>query len=156
MKHLLSTSILLLATAPVVIAQAPAKEAKSDDWNENQVRKLERERVNALVAGDLKVLERILADDWIYIHSSGLVDTKASFIQSIKSGALKYEAMDHDDVTVKMFPDLALIKGRTDIRVRSGGPAGELRSLQLRFTCIYVMKGGRWQMVEWQSTRIQS
>lgn len=142
--------------APFAIAQAPAKEAKTDDWNEKQVRELERERVNALVAGEVKVLDRILADDLIYIHSSGLVDTKASFIQSIKSGALKYEAMDHDDLAVKMFPDLALITGKTDVKVRSGGPTGELRGLRLRFTCIYARKGGRWQMVGWQSTRIQS
>jgi hypothetical protein len=28
-------------------------------------------------------------------------------------------------------------------------------SLELRFTDVYVQRGGRWQMVAWPSTRIQ-
>lgn len=155
MKHSLLISFLI-AAASYTFAQAPAKEAKTDESVEQQVRKLEQERVHALVRGDLKALDRILASDLIYIHSSGLVDTKASFIGSLKSGALKYESMDHDDISVRMFPNFALIIGRSAVKVRSGGEGAELRSLQLRFTCSYARRGGRWQMVGWQSTRIQN
>ena len=127
MKRILLPSILLIAIAACAMAQASAKEAKAGDSIEEQVRKLERDLVSALVRGDLKVLDRILAGDLIYIHSSGLVDTKASFIDSIKSGALKYEAIDHDDISVRMFNNLALITGRSAVKVRSGGESAELR-----------------------------
>jgi hypothetical protein len=43
------------------------------------------------------------------------------------------------------------VNGIVHNQVRSGG---QLRNLPLRFTDVYVKKGGRWQMVAWQSTII--
>lgn len=151
MKHILLLASLV-ALAPLLYAQSPAREAKTDDSPEKEVRQLELKRVKALVRSDTATLDSILSDDLIYTHSTGLVDTKASFIDSIKSGALKYEAMDHDDPSVRMFADLALITGRSAVRVRTAN--AELQSFQIRFTNVYAKRGGRWQMVAWQSTRL--
>jgi ketosteroid isomerase-like protein len=145
----------LLILGGLAFAQSPAKEARTDDSDELDVRALEMKRVEALVRGDLKVLDSILDDDLVYIHSSGLVDTKASFIDSLKSGALKYLSMEHDDIFVKMLPGVAMIRGKTAVSVRAGGPDGELRKLKLRFTCIYAKRTRSWKMVHWQSTRFQ-
>jgi ketosteroid isomerase-like protein len=153
MKHLLLV-LSLIAAAPFAFAQNPAKEARTDDDAEKQVRKLEHERVAALVKGDLNSLDRILSDDLIYTHSTGRIDTKASLIDSIKSGAQKYEAMDHDDLAVRVFQKVALLTGKSSVRVRSGGASAELRSFQIRFMNVYAKQGGRWQMVAWQSTRL--
>jgi ketosteroid isomerase-like protein len=153
MKHLLLALSLILA-APVVFAQNPAREARSDDDAEKQVRKLERDRVAALVKGDVNTLDRIFSDDLIYTHSTGRVDTKKSLIDSIKSGAQKYEAMDHDDLAVRTFQNVALLMGKSSVKVRSGGAGAELRSFQIRFIIVYARQSGRWQMVAWQSTRI--
>jgi ketosteroid isomerase-like protein len=131
-----------------------AKEARADGDTEKQVRQLERERVEALVRADIKALDRILSDDLTYTHSTGRVDTKASLIDSIKSGTQKYEAMDHTDISVRLFRDVAVMSGTSAVKVRSGGPSAELRSFQIRFINVYVKQTGRWQMVAWQSTRL--
>jgi ketosteroid isomerase-like protein len=153
MKNILLV-ISLIAVAPFASARTPANGARADDDAEKQIRQLERERVEALVKGDVKTLDRILSDDLIYTHSTGRLDTKKSFIDSIKSGAQKYEAMDHADLSVRTYQHMALITGRSAVKVRSGGANAELRSFEIRFMSVFVKQSGRWQMVAWQSTRL--
>lgn len=150
MKNLLLFSSLILF-GPFVSAQSPAREAKTDESPEKELRRLEQQRVEALVRADVATLDRILSDDLSYIHSSGKLDTKAEFIDSIKSGAMKYSQMDHEGVSVRMLPDLALISGRSAVRVAANA---QQLSFQIRFIAAYARREGRWQMVAWQSTRL--
>jgi ketosteroid isomerase-like protein len=91
-----------------------------------------------------------LSDDLLYTHSSARVETKAEFLAALRSGELKYEAMNHEDLKVRVYGDTALVTGRSAVRVRS---RGQENNLQIRFLAVYVRKAGHWQMVAWQSTR---
>jgi len=54
------------------------------------------------------------------------------------------------DVKAQDFGDTVVLTGSARISVNSGGNA---MSFGVRFTDVWVDKGGKWQMAAWQSTR---
>ena len=151
MKKTMKTKSILLLVA-ITIAISPVSFGQSSSDVEQAVIKLEQERVEAVLKGDLVTLERIFADDLIYTHSNARVETKQQFLESVKSGTTKYEAMKHSDLKVQLFGDTAVLRGKSDLKVALNGQSV---SLQIRFITVYVKTNGRWQMTTWQSTRLE-
>jgi len=118
---------------------------------EEAVRAAEVARFKAQTSGDLKALDALLGDDLVYTHSSAAVDSKASYVESMRSGALKYQTIEPRDLQVRVFGTTAVITGAAHITaVSKGQPVDN----QLRYTDVWVLRDGRWQMVSWQSTRL--
>lgn len=59
--------------------------------DDDQVRAADARRIAAMVAGDLATLRDLIADDCRYVHSTGVSDTKDSYLASMESGSLAYE-----------------------------------------------------------------
>ena len=55
---------------------------------ERAIEALEDKRYAAMERADREVLEQLLADDLTYVHTSGRVETKSQFINSIESGEI--------------------------------------------------------------------
>ena len=51
---------------------------------------LEEGRRLALLAGDVAALQDLLAQELIYVHSTGVTDTKESYVNKLSRGVLKY------------------------------------------------------------------
>jgi hypothetical protein len=63
----------------------------------------EDQRTKAMVDRDLAVLERIIADDCRYVHSSGATDTKASYLAKLGARAFEYTWItSHDRVVIEV------------------------------------------------------
>lgn len=137
------TVAALLAAALALPARAHAQSA------EQAVRQVEDRRIKALVDDDVATLEAIFADDLTYTHSSAAVDTKASYIAALRSGKTKYESVDRQPSTVRVYGDVAVMTGEALVGLR-----GRAEKLALRYTLVYVKQGGQWRMVAWQSTRL--
>ncbi len=58
--------------------------------DEEQIRDVDARRTAAMVAGDLNTLRELIADDCRYVHSTGVSDTRDSYLAAIESGALAY------------------------------------------------------------------
>src|ERR1044072_5377654 len=144
MKRLSLLVVLLTLVATLAFGQAPGKQ-------EQEIIKLEQARVEALTQGDMAKLGQLLADDLTYTHSSGRVDSKEQFLDSLKTGAVKYESMTHSNVKVSLYGNTAVMRGESDMKLQSGGRPVAFR---IRFLNVYVKKDGRWQLTAWQSTRL--
>jgi hypothetical protein len=53
---------------------------------EEEILALEEKRFAAMVSGDLGALDALLHQDLVYTHSSAVVDTKASYLEAIRTG----------------------------------------------------------------------
>jgi len=51
---------------------------------------LEKRRFDAMVHNDTTLLSGLLADSLVYIHSSGVIDNKKSFMKDISSRHITY------------------------------------------------------------------
>ncbi len=122
-----------------------------DDAREAALRTAEMQRFQAQVDVNTKVLDQLLDDALEYSHSNGELDTKASFIESLTSGRRDYVTTAATIETVRIFGDVAIIRGRAKVTVADGGQS---RDLDLGYTDIWLWKGNRWQMTAWRSARL--
>jgi ketosteroid isomerase-like protein len=119
--------------------------------NAQKIIELDRQRMTAMAEKDVPALIRILADDLIYTHSSARMDTKKSLIGAMESGSTVYTSVVPSDVVAQDLGDAVVLTGIAAISVNSGGTPNSFR---VRFTDVYAHKGGQWQMVTWQSTKL--
>jgi ketosteroid isomerase-like protein len=119
--------------------------------NEKMIIELDKKRMTAMAQKDLATLNELIADDLVYTHSSARLDTKASLIGNMEGGSTVYTSVVPSDVKAQDLGDTVVLTGSCRISVTSGGRPN---SFGVRFTDVYAKRGGRWQMVTWQSTRL--
>jgi len=115
------------------------------------VEQVERSRFAAMVAQDVATLGPMLAEELRYVHSNGQLETKPQFLETIRSGRLRYRAIAVQELDVRTYDDVAVVSGLLTADAQAGD---QPVALQLRFTDVYVNRDGRWQLVAWQSTRL--
>jgi ketosteroid isomerase-like protein len=112
----------------------------------------EDSRYAAQIANDVPAMERMFGEDLVYIRSSdGAAANKRAYIESMRSGTVKYLAMRRSDVNVRTYGCLAVITGffELDLTV-SGQPLAE----QSRFHSLWAKRSQGMQFVSWESTRV--
>ncbi len=119
--------------------------------NGQKVLELDRKRMSAMAQKDVVALNALLSDDLVYTHSSARLDTKQSLIGAMQSGATVYSAVEPADVKAQDCGDAVVLTGSARIIVAVNGKPN---AFSVRFTDVYVNRGGQWQMVAWQSTRL--
>ena len=117
--------------------------------SEQEILKLEDERFGAMIARDFARLQLLVHDELMYTHSSGVVDGKASWLDSMKTGRVKYKKASCTERKVRLFGDTALITGRALIEAEIGGQA---KTLKLLFLNAWTRTPQGWKFVAWQST----
>jgi ketosteroid isomerase-like protein len=134
-----------------VVCLWPIAKAEMTKDSETEILELEMQRFRAIEKVDVATLNRILSDDLIYAHSTGLQQTKDELIGVLGSGDMKYESITPSEVRVRTYTSTAVVTGRAAIKIKAHG---EERSLNLCYLDVYVKQEGRWQMVAWQSSRL--
>ena len=119
----------------------------SDD--EQAVLDAEDRRYRALVEGDLDTLERMFADELSYTHSSGAVDTKASYLEKLRSGYYVYETTEHPVDRVSVVGDCAIVVGRMIADIQVQGRPKHLDNLAL---VVWTRAHGSWQVLAFAPT----
>src|SRR6266853_1594137 len=76
--------------------------------NEKEILALEDKRFGAMIARDFKALDAMLHGDLLYTHSSGVTDTKATWLQSMQSGKTKYKSVNCTDRKVRVIGEVAI------------------------------------------------
>jgi ketosteroid isomerase-like protein len=117
----------------------------------SQVDDLEDRRYAAMVGPDLDALDELLSDDVLYTHSNASVDTKASYLEILRTGTLVYHSLDHTTEAVVTRPGVAIVSGTMSGSIRMNGAEKTLNS---RVVAVWVADGGRWRLAAFQPTPI--
>ena len=115
---------------------------------EQEIRKLEKELIQAILRRDSGFLHKILADEITVITPHGNLFGKSVMVNFDEN--LVNESIVTDEIKVKVFDRTAVVTGRATIRSRY--QEVDL-SGQYRFTRIYF-KREDWQIIAYQATRI--
>ncbi len=116
---------------------------------EKEILALEDQRYKAMIANDIAALEKLLHPELIYTHSSALVDTKASYLEALRSGKTRYKSVERFEEKVRAYGDTALVTGRAQLQVELGG---QPKAIKLRFLIVWTRTPQGWKFVGWQST----
>jgi hypothetical protein len=142
MKTLLASFTLLLAFH--AFAEGNPKLAA--------VQTADKARVAAMQSGDRDKLGAIFSDDLRYAHSSGVVDTKATFIDILATGKTKYVGYDYEEQSFTFpAPGIALMTGRAHVKAVTA--TGEMDSV-LSFLAVWREENGQWRFLAWQSCKV--
>lgn len=156
MRHALMTTAVVFFLALCVAGQGPPPTQKEKPGStgsiEEHLKKLEVERNQAMVRGDTATLDRTTADDYTVINPSGQLGNKAQMLADIRSGDLKYQAIEVEDVTVRFYGDAAILSGRRTVK---GQHRGKDISGKDRFTRVYVKRNAQWRAAWFQTTPVR-
>lgn len=140
-------SLLLLSACFV----QPTSAADTGKPAEQQIRDIETRRFKAMLGPDIETLQAMLAEEVLYIHSSGAVETKVQFLEALSSGKMRYLSLDVEEMKVRVYGDVSIVNGLLKLDVRMGGKPSTFR---VRYTDAYARRDDRWELVTWQSTRL--
>jgi len=143
-------STIQLAAVLFAVAANPLRAA--DDLQSKTLRAADEERVAAIIAADRPRLTAIFSDDLRYAHSTGAVDNKASYIDSLVSGRTKYVVYDYQERNFTFpAPGIALMTGR--VHIKSSSATGVSDGV-LGILAVWREENGRWRFLAWQSCRL--
>lgn len=134
--------ILLCLLAPMI----------SFAQNEESLKEAELNRFKVMVAKDIPGLQAVLHKDLVYFHSSGMQDSKDTYIASIASGKSSYVAITPEEMQHRVYGKTGINTGILTILQQAAD--GAQTTIRLRFTDVFVYADKRWQMVSWQSTKL--
>ncbi|MBI2771340.1 MAG: nuclear transport factor 2 family protein [Burkholderiales bacterium] len=95
-------------------------------------------------------LEAIVADELSYGHSGGKVDTKASFIADLLSGASDFVTITISDQTVRPVGNATLIRHTLSATTNDGGKPG---TVTIKILQVWQQQGGQWKLIARQAVR---
>ena len=123
----------LLVCSLASAAEVPADLAKAvKDYDEAQIQ------------GDKAELQRLVADDYMLVNSSGRVQNKAELIADYTTPGYRIEPFEILQPVEKVWSDGAVMGGVVNLR---GIDGGKPFSVTLRFADIWTKRNGKWQVI---------
>src|SRR5215212_6550486 len=114
---------------------------------EEDVRKLERQWLDAYEQNNPEAMDRIVADDFIITFPNGAMQTKPQLMAMIKAPRRTSEPrmrFHTEDVRSRAYGDTVILIGRVVTQYERDGKTVKQLS---RYTDTYVRRNGRWQVV---------
>ena len=142
MKRLIGLCAAALGVALLCGAAEPSTAVK------DAVTKAEAEWKDAVLKGDRSALERLIADDLSYTHSSGKTQTKREFIDEAAGGALNYKALDFEDTVMRQYGDAVIVTHKATISTAQTGTS------HLYLTEVWAKVHGHWQLATRQALKL--
>ena len=117
-----------------------------------QVLEAERALYRAQVAEDVAQLAPLLADDLVYIHSTGVAESKSEYLAGVANRLYEYGSIASRDTRLQVFDAAALTNGIVDMTVSAHGAPKQ--RIHLLFGLMWVRRHGVWLLNFRQATRI--
>ena len=148
MKTLVSATLLLLIVGSAVMAQNAPDAA--------ELTKLLNDFLAGASRNDPSIHDRFWADDLIYTRSAGRRVDKAEVMRDVRSAPAPkptdpktvYTA---EDIRIQQYGDTAVVAFRLVATTETGGTKNVANLLN---SGTFVKRDGKWQVVNWQSTRM--
>ena len=107
---------------------------------------LEKEWEASIAKHDPSVIDRLVADDFVGVSSTGKIGDKVTLIYEAKRDKNVYKTASARQMSVRTFgPHVAVVLGVT--RESGSVSAGRSFNHTFRFTDTWMERGGKWQCI---------
>jgi ketosteroid isomerase-like protein len=131
-------------------ANAPTRSTPPASATEAQLLRLTEARVAADFAADRAALDTLLAADVSYARSSGVVDDKAAVLAQVgPTGPYALDYLTTDSLRARVLGSSGVVTGVLRVKLKA-----QAAPYRIRFTDVWMERGGRWQLVAFQATRL--
>jgi ketosteroid isomerase-like protein len=135
---MLNARVALLIAAILLGSLANAADLPAD------LAKAVKDYDEAQIHGDKAALQRLVADDYTLVNSSGRIQNKAALIADYTAPGYKIEPFQIMEAVEKVWSDGAVMGGVVDLR---GTDGGKPFAVKLRFADIWAKRNGKWQVI---------
>jgi Domain of unknown function (DUF4440) len=118
------------------------------------LRSTERERLRALVTGDVERAKQLHTDDFQLINPLGGALSKEQYLGGIGSGQIRYLYWEPGPIAVRLYSDAAVLRYRSELEIVVQGR--HIQRQQYWHTDLYERHGAQWQVVWSHATSADS
>jgi len=153
MKRFISHLAFNMTLLSFTLGQSPSAQPPANSTSEQEVRQMIEKYRTAILQRDIVTLEKIWADDYVFVNASGEVLTKAQRLANAKSGATTLDSINEEEkIAVRVYQNSAVATSRVTIKGKySGQPTGG----QYRSMHVWVKGPEGWQLVSNQLTALK-
>jgi ketosteroid isomerase-like protein len=127
-----------------VSATASGDGIPTDDGGRDALRAAGAAYGQAYQAGDPRLLDQVLADDYVFVALEGHALNKSEAIARWTDGARGAATFADTESHIRVYGDCAVVTGRQS---ESGSAGGKSYTVAYRFTVVWARPKGRWQVV---------
>jgi hypothetical protein len=125
-----------------------------EEMDAELLRSTERERLRALVTGDVDRAEQLHSDDFQLINPLGGALSKGQYLDGISAGQIQYLYWQPESITVRLYGDVAVIRYRSELDIMLQGR--HIPRQRYWHTDLYERHGRQWQVVWSHATAADS
>lgn len=104
-----------------------------------------------MVTPDQKGLENITLEGLTYGHSSGKVESRKEFIETLVSGRSDFRKIELKDQTITVAGNTAVVRHTLEADTFDGGVAGSIR---LHIVLVWAKEKNTWKLLARQAVRL--
>ncbi len=135
---------LIIAVLVLNTAQAQSKDSL-------QVAKAVNKLAKLMVNPDKAALEALVSDQVSYGHSSGKLEGRTSFIESLTSGSSDFVKINLTDQTIQLFGKTAIVRNKLFASTNDGGKPGEVK---LALVLVWQKQQKAWKLIARQAVKL--
>jgi hypothetical protein len=125
-----------------------------EDRDAELVRSTERERLRALVSGDVHRAAQLHTDDFQLINPLGGALSKEQYLDGIGAGQIRYVYWEPEDIAVRLYGEVAVLRYRSQLEIVVQGH--HIPRQRYWHTDLYERHGPQWQVVWSHATTADS
>jgi len=104
----------------------------------------------AYVKKDLVFLQKHYGDDFYFVHATGLVDSKSSWIGKLENETNRLLlSREHDSTAVELHDNVAIVTGILTVLFV---PQANRDGYAVRYIRVYALRHKTWQLISHHST----
>jgi hypothetical protein len=138
-----------------VVSWQATRMPRSEAETRKEVAELETAFHQAILAADIKKLESIVDESFIWTHDAGQRVTRQQLLDQLGANQLKYSKLETNNVVVSVYGDTAIVRGES-LRQRNvipGSTSGDASPFTVYYTLTFSNKGSGWKAVAMHSSR---
>ncbi len=133
------------------VAGAQAENARAESLNSSAALHTAERWATVVGQADIAGLNELLHADYVHVHATALVESKAKFIEALQTGARKYDPIKIEDSNVRVFGDSAVVSGKFALKATTHDRVIEGVN---RFVLLVINTPNGLQVATFQATAI--
>ena len=122
-----------------------ADSGRAEDAAVERLRATERERLRALVSGDVARAAQLHSDEFQLINPLGGALSKDQYLGGISAGQIRYLHWEPEAIAVRVYGEAAMIRYQSELEIMVQGR--HIPRQRYWHTDLYELHGSQWQVV---------
>ena len=97
-----------------------------------------------MISKDERILDEVLDDRFVLVHMTGMRQPKQAFIKAVLNGTLNYFSAEHENMSVEISGDTAVLTGQSYVAAAVFG--GDRHNWHLQQKCSLKKTDGVWRI----------